>query len=60
MTKETVGPPDRHVGRLAVTIHVPPGFPAEHRQRIENAARHCPVHNSLRADVQTVVTVVWG
>ena len=60
VSKEMAGPPDRRIGRLGVAIHVPPGVPVEHRQRIENAARHCPVHNSLRADVQTVVTVVWG
>lgn len=59
VSKEMAGPPDRRIGRLAVTIHVPAGVPPEHRQRIENAARHCPVHHSLRADVETVVAVVW-
>lgn len=41
----------RRIMRLPVTIDVPVTLDERHRTAIENAAGHCPVHQSLRADI---------
>lgn len=58
--KYMVTAPVRRIGRLPVEIHVPRDFSADDRQRLENAARHCPVHQSLHPDVEAPVTFKWG
>jgi putative redox protein len=35
------------IGRFDVTLHLPDGFPEEHRDALEYAARECPVHHTL-------------
>lgn len=42
----------RRIVRLPVTIHVPVKLDDRHRKSIENAAGHCPVHQSIRADIE--------
>lgn len=42
--------PRRIVG-LPVTIEVPIALDDRHRKSIEEAALHCPVHNSIRGDI---------
>ena len=41
----------RRIMRLPVQITVPVKLDDRHRKAIENAAGHCPVHQSLRADI---------
>lgn len=41
----------RRIVRLPVTIQVPIQLEDRHRKAIETAAGHCPVHQSLRADI---------
>ena len=60
VTKAMVSQPHRRIGELAVEIAVPAELAAEDRQRLENAAMHCPVHRSLHPDVQIPVTFRWG
>jgi putative redox protein len=60
VVKEMVTAPIRRIGRLATTIHVPLKLTAEQRQKLENAARACPVHQSLHPDVQAPVAFNWG
>lgn len=49
----------RRIMRLPVTIHVPQALSDRHRQAIETAAGHCPVHQSLRADIDAPLTFVY-
>ena len=60
VTKEMVSEPARRIGRLTLHVHMPRGIAAESRERLENAARHCPVHKSLHPDVQMPITFTWG
>ncbi|GAB5402273.1 MAG: OsmC family protein [Aureliella sp.] len=41
----------RRIVRLPVTIHVPVQLSDRHKTAMENAAGHCPVHQSIRADI---------
>jgi putative redox protein len=49
----------RRIARLEVNVHVPRGFDETTRQRLEHAALHCPVHQSLHPDLQIAVTFAW-
>ena len=64
VTKEMIQEPIRRIGRLAVTITVPAEkavrLSASDRSRLETAAHHCPVHQSLHPDVQAPIEFVWG
>lgn len=60
VTKEMVADPLRRIGTLTVTLNVPGAFNAEQRQKLENAARACPVHKSLHPSVKTPITFNWG
>lgn len=64
VTKDMVQQPVRRIGRLAVTITVPPEkaavISAADRGKLEAAARHCPVHQSLHPDVITTLDFAWG
>ena len=41
----------RRIARLPVTIEVPIALSDRHRKAIEAAAGHCPVHQSIHADI---------
>jgi putative redox protein len=58
--KEMANAPARMIHRLAVKIHVPHTLSEEHKQRLENAARTCPVHKSMHPDVQMPLEFTWG
>ena len=53
VTKEMVSQPARRIGTLTVHLHLPSALAPDARQRLEAAARACPVHKSLHADVET-------
>ena len=58
--KEMVADPQRRIGKLTTALTLP--LPADHPQRaaLERAALTCPVHRSLREDVEIPVTFRWG
>lgn len=56
--KDMVGPP-RKIGSLRVLIHLPQSTPVEHRARIEQIARTCPVALSLHPDMQIPMTFLY-
>jgi putative redox protein len=58
--KEMSSSPPRRISRLSVDVHIPPGFPEEHRELLEDAAHGCPVHRSLHPDVDAPITFHWG
>jgi putative redox protein len=60
VTKEMVTEPVRRIGRIGLTFHIPYNAPDEHRKLLENAARTCPVHQSLHPDVEKSMTFVYA
>jgi len=52
--------PHRRIGRLEVEIAVPRDPGPEARASLEEAALTCPVHRSLRSDVEVPLTFKWG
>lgn len=58
--KHMVADPLRRVGRLVVHFELPGGLAAEARDRLEQAARSCPVAQSLHAGLETELAFAWG
>ena len=61
VAKEMVDKPLRRIGALRTTVAVRsavPLAPAD-RQRLENAARHCPVHQSLHPDIAAPIDFAY-
>lgn len=54
ITKEMKTEP-RRIGRITVTIAMPPGIPHDKRAALERTAESCPVHKSLHPDVETPI-----
>lgn len=49
----------RRIVRLPVTVVMPRGVPADLRERLERAARSCPVHASLGPEVEMPIGIEW-
>ena len=60
VTKEMAAKPPRRIAALLTTVTMPKGIPAEHRAKLEQAARHCPVHQSLHPDINAPIEIVWN
>lgn len=58
VVKAMVGPP-RRIGTLALEITMPKAVKAEHRARLEQLARECPVARSLHPDVALPMSFVY-
>ena len=61
MEKEMVAAPIRRIGSIGMTITLPLGLrlsPAD-RDRLENAARRCPVKQSLHPDIEIRIEFVY-
>jgi putative redox protein len=58
--KEMSAVPPRKIHGLRVKIHVPQAHSLENREKLERAARTCPVQRSVHPDVETPVDFVWG
>jgi len=61
VVKQMCHAPVRRIGALRVTVIIPPGLTisSPDRQRIERAARACPVKHSLHPDVDVSVEIVY-
>ena len=63
VTKEMVQQPIRRIGSLPVTVTIPADKAAKvaaaDRTKLETAARHCPVHQSLHPDIDSPIEFVW-
>lgn len=57
VTKEMITKPVRRIGSLRTVVTVPPGAIADTslRERMEAAARQCPVHQSLHPDIDAPI-----
>jgi putative redox protein len=64
VVKEMIQQPVRRIRRLAVTITVPADkaarLSASDRAKLEAAAKHCPVHQSLHPDVEAPIEFVYA
>lgn len=49
----------RRIGKLITTITFPKGIPQDYRKKLENTAHTCPVHNSLRSDIEAPLIFVY-
>ena len=60
--KEMVQQPVRRIGSLKVRVEFAGGSEISEadRVRLENAAKHCPVHQSLHPDVSAPIEFVYG
>ncbi len=58
--KSMTAAPPRRIARLAVRIHVPHALSAADREKLERAARGCPVHRSLHPEIETPMEFTWG
>jgi uncharacterized OsmC-like protein len=58
--KEMSTEPPRRIARLVTELHIP--LPADHpyREALERVALTCPVHRSLREDVEVPVKFTWA
>jgi putative redox protein len=54
----TAGP--RRISKLEVQVRIPQSADESTRQRLEQAALHCPVHQSLHPEVQIDIKFAWG
>ena len=61
VVKDMVSDRVRRIGTLAVTVTLPPGrtISAADREKLERAARTCPVRQSLHPDVNVRVEFVY-
>lgn len=50
--EKVMTPPPRRIGELVLAIDMPHGVRPEHRARLEEIARTCPVARSLHPDVR--------
>ena len=57
VTKEMITQPVRRIGALRTTVKVPAAAVARDdlRERLESAARKCPVHQSLHPDIEAPI-----
>jgi putative redox protein len=57
--KHMVADPERRIGKLTVALFLPAALDAKARTILERTAFTCPVHRSLRSDVEIPVTFHW-
>lgn len=53
--KHMVQSPRRRIGKLITRITFPKGIPKDYRKKLENTALTCPVHSSLREDIEAPI-----
>jgi uncharacterized OsmC-like protein len=59
LEKHMTAAPPRRVDALPVTIRLPASLTAEQREKLEAAARGCPVHRSLLPEIQRDVRFIY-
>ncbi len=61
VVKEMTADPVRRIGEIQVTITLPPGkeFSKTDRQKLEAAAKACPVKQSLHPDTKIVLDFIY-
>jgi len=59
LEKHMTAAPPRRVDALPVTIRLPASLTPEQREKLEAAARGCPVHRSLLPEIQRDVQFIY-
>jgi putative redox protein len=59
VTKEMVADPRRRIGRLATRVEIPHPLTSGMKARLEQAARSCPVMESLCPEVEAPIEFVY-
>lgn len=54
-----MSPSPRRIARLPVKIWLPSHLTEVQRQKVENAAKSCPVHRSLHPDVEATIEFIY-
>jgi len=54
-----MNPNPRYIARLPVKVHFVKGIPKDYRKKLENAAHTCPVHASLRPDLDAPIEFIY-
>jgi putative redox protein len=57
--KEMASTPRRKIGKLAVRVHFPSPLNDVQKAKLERAAHHCPVHESLHPDVAMPIEFIY-
>lgn len=60
LTKEMSKAPPRRISRITLHIYCPHTFSPEVTKSLEEAAKHCPVHQSLHPEVVQELIFHWG
>jgi putative redox protein len=58
--KEMVASPVRRIGKLMANINFPMQVIEEHKEKLQEIAFTCPVHQSLHPDVAMPMTFTWA
>jgi uncharacterized OsmC-like protein len=58
--KEMASAPHRRIGKIVVRIRSELSLSAQIREKIEQAALHCPAHHSLHPDIKLEIDFIWG
>ena len=58
--KHMAADPVRRVGRLVLSFELPAGLSADARAMLEQAARTCPVKQSIHPEIETELVFRWG
>lgn len=56
--KEMASDP-RRIASLRTEVRMPKPLDEQTRQRLEHAARHCPVHHSIHPDIDAPIVFHW-
>ena len=51
--------PPRRIAALPVTVTMQAGIDPAHREKLEQAAHHCPVKISLNPDIDITIHFIW-
>lgn len=57
--KSMTDQPSRRIGKLQVVISIPQIFSSEEKQTLERVAHSCPVHHSLKSDIDIELNFLW-
>jgi putative redox protein len=49
----------RRIASLRTDVTMPTALDAQTRERVERAARHCPVDESIHPDIEVPITFHW-
>jgi putative redox protein len=58
--KELSNGGSKRISKVRIQIRVPTHFDPTVQKALEEAAAHCPIHNSLHPDVEIDTRFVWG